>query len=125
MILARLGCRFLGSFKENLLQQDYDERCKKLFFHDTAEVDDMGQLPQKLLGVYRMWQSGDDLSRIPRRSFYRYRNQLKALGVDIAVKSNVRPFPEKVRVIQLGAAIPPDWYELPKPFVEVKNGTFG
>ena len=125
MILARLGCRYLASFKEEILFQDYDERCKALFFRDTLEVDEMTELPQKLLGVYRVWQAGDDLSRIPRRSFYRYRKQLKDIGVDIAVKSNIRPFPEKVRVIRLGAALPPDWYELAKPFVEVRNGTFG
>ncbi len=125
MILARLGCRFLGSFNENILFQDFEERSKALFLYDTLKIDDMTELPQKLLGIYRMWQSGDDLSRIPRRSFYRYRNQLRKYGVDIAVKSNVRPFPEKVRVIRLGVALPPDWYDLAKPFIEVKNGTFG
>ena len=44
-------------------------------------------------------------------------------GVDIAVKSNVKQFPQKTRVIKLGPVSPPDFYELPK-LEGLKNGTY-
>jgi hypothetical protein len=51
---------------------------------DAAALDG---LPPRLQSAYQLWLDGHDLRQMfPRRSFYRYRSQLLAHGVDIGVK---------------------------------------
>lgn len=123
-LLRRLGCRFLGGFDMLALVSDFKERAEVLSRH-SCESDDFSALPRQILGTLRMWQKGDDLSGLSRRTFYRHRKALLPYGVDIAVKSNVVSFKPATRVIRLGPVQVPDWYEPPSRFVEFKNGTFG
>lgn len=123
-LLRRLGCRFLGGFDMSALVSDFKNRSSVLS-RCSVDFDDLSLLPVKTLGVYRMWLSGDNLSRLSKSAFYRHRSALLPFGVDIAVKSNVVPFQPRVRVIRLGPVQAPEWYEPPSRFVEFKNGTFG
>ena len=74
--------------------------------------DVLESLPVRLKGVYALWRNGDDLrSTMSRPSFYRWRKQLLAYGVDISViqpstKSNVIPL---VRYLEAVPASIPDW----------------
>jgi II/X family phage/plasmid replication protein len=78
---------------------------------DTTALD---ALPARLKAVYQLWKEGHDLRELyPPRTFYRYRKELLAQGIDIAVKqarredpSNVIPL--KVVLVAKPATIP-DW----------------
>jgi len=122
MQLARLGCRFLGGFDMKQIEIDFETR-KEVLSRGSVELDDLSSLPKHILGTYRMWLAGDDISSLSRWTFNRHRKVLLLYGVDIAVKSNVSQFPQKTRVIKLGPVSAPEWYELPKLEV-LKNGTY-
>jgi II/X family phage/plasmid replication protein len=79
------------------------------------QVETLEGLSGRLQVVYQSWRDGHDLrSMLARRTFYRYRRELLAHGIDIAVKqertgvdlSNVVPL-RAVLVAQPVAA--PDW----------------
>jgi len=58
-------------------------------------------LPPRLVGVYQLFLEGHDLRAIyPRRTFYRYRQELMAHGIDIAVKQSKHE-PDTSNVIPL------------------------
>lgn len=106
--------QYLGAINMNVLHADFATR-KEVFTRANIDQDELTDLPPKLLGVYRMWLSGDDLaSKYQRRTFYRHRKALIPYGVDIAVRSNVRQFQPRTRVITLGPVTPPDFYQLPQ-----------
>lgn len=97
----------------NVLHADFSKR-KEVFTRANVNQDELTDLPPKLLGVYRMWASGDDLaSKLSRPTFYRHRAALLPFGVDISVRSNVRHFQPRVRVITLGPVTPPSFYQHP------------
>lgn len=122
--LHDMGCHYLGGFDMKQLEIEF-ERYAEVFTRASAEVEELAGLSKALLGTYRMWQAGDDVtSKLSRATFYRHRRELLPYGVDIAIKSNVVPLKTKTRVIQLGPVSPPDWYELPE--IERKRyGTHG
>lgn len=106
--------QYLGSIDMNVLHHDFAKR-KEVFTRANIDQDELTDLPCKLLGVYRMWASGDDLStKYSRPTFYRHRKALLPYGIDIAIRSNVRAFQPRTRVITLGPVVPPEWYELPQ-----------
>lgn len=107
--------QFLGSFDMKQLLLDFEER-KSVFTRNQCDVDQLSDLEPKLLAVYRMWQSGDDLTvKFKKSAFYKHRAKLLPYGIDIAIKSNVLRFEPKTRVITLEAVQPPEWYDLPHP----------
>lgn len=106
---------FLGSIDMRHLESDFLER-QQIFTQATCEIDELSDLEPKSLAIYRMWQAGDDLTtKFKKSAFYKHRSRLLPFGVDIAIKSNVLPFKQKIRVIKLGAAVMPDFYQLPSP----------
>lgn len=121
--LHDLRCHYLGGFDMRQLEIDFEDR-KAILTRNSAECDDFSLLPKPVLATLRMWQSGDDISKLSRATFYRHRKALLPYGVDIAVKSNVVRFQPKTRVIKLGPVSMPEWYELPK-IERKKNGTHG
>ncbi len=106
---------YLGGFDMPTLLKDYQTR-QSVFTRAKCDVEDLSSLGKTALGVYRMWQAGDDLTtKIKRSQFYKYRSELLPYGVDIAIKSNIVQFQPKTRVITLGPVAPPDFYKLPNP----------
>ena len=66
------------------------EYLSKLELGDIYMLKDdvLNSLPPKLRMVYQSWLNGDDLKVIlPRPTFYRYRKQMLAYGLDISTKS--------------------------------------
>jgi II/X family phage/plasmid replication protein len=57
----------------------------------TISHDNLIDLSPRLRLAYNSWLDGYDLKTIlPQKTFYRYRNQLKEFGIDIAVKQGNR-----------------------------------
>ena len=80
----------------------------------SVNVDSFEEIPGRLGEIAIAWRNGVDMKeRLPQRTFYRYRKQLKAYGIDISERCNVSRLPMRVEVIQLSEARRPDWYELP------------
>jgi hypothetical protein len=111
--LHAMGCNYLGGLDMENVGNQFVKKCE-VFSRASAVVDEVTDLPKHLLATYRMWAAGDDVvSKMGRASFFAHRKALLPYGVDIAIKSNVLPMKMKTRVIQLGLASPPDFYELP------------
>jgi II/X family phage/plasmid replication protein len=77
---------------------------------DTAKLEG---LPARLQLAYDAWLAGKDLrTLLPARTFYRYRSQLLAHGVDLAIVRDSAPASNVVplRVVLVGTpAQVPDW----------------
>lgn len=75
--------------------------------HELPSVA-LDSLPARLRGIYLNWKAGEDVRLLcSKRSFYRYRNELRALGVDIAVRqpkdiTNVVPLVQIIELRPLG-----------------------
>lgn len=121
--LHALGCNYLGGYDMKQLEIEFEKACE-VFTRASAEVEEITELPKHLLSTYRMWQAGDDIStKLKKSQFYLHRKALLPYGCDIAIKSNVVPLKTKTRVIRLGPASQPEWYELPAITRKLKNGT--
>lgn len=111
--LRDLNCYYLGDFHMAVIEVEFRKHTS-VFERATAEIDELANLDNKTLSVYRMWQAGDFIKhKLSKSVFYRRRALLLPYGIDIAIESNVKRFEPKTRVISLSAAVPPDWYSLP------------
>ncbi len=120
--LHAMGCNYLGGYDMKQLEIEFQKACE-VFTRASAEVEEITELPKHLLSTYRMWEAGDAVSeKLSRSSFFSHRKQLLPYGVDIAIKSNVTKLKTKTRVIRLGPASQPEWYELPA-IERKRNGT--
>jgi II/X family phage/plasmid replication protein len=91
MELKDRGLRLVADWSPAIGDEILDERLGKLELNDTIRMsdDDLSQLPRQLLLAYHAWRNGEDLRQMfCRTTFYRYRRELKAYGVDIV---NIRP----------------------------------
>lgn len=105
---------YLGGLDMRHLEKDFIQR-QEVFTRASCEADQLSTLNKESLGVYRMWQAGDDLTAKYKKSqFYKHRSTLLPFGIDIAVKSNVLNFQPRVRVIQLSPCTVPAFYQLPQ-----------
>lgn len=94
----------------------HSEYLKKIVFGGdmTATPKTIEGLPAKLVAVYHLWQEGHDLRGIyPKRSYYRYRNELLKHGFDISIKVKDRPDTSNViplvRYLEAVPAQVPEW----------------
>ena len=76
--------------------------------------DKLNDLKPAVKMAYFTWFSGQDLKQmLPPRTFYRYRTQLKALGIDIGIARDVDQKDANViplmRVLEAQPAGVPDW----------------
>lgn len=110
-LLKDLGCSYLGGFNMPVIEQNFVERCK-VFTRSAIEAEQLPPLSPKMLGVLEQWRSGVNIAGIySRATYFRYRAALLPHGFDIAVPSQVRNLPVRTRVITLGRATPPSFYE--------------
>jgi hypothetical protein len=106
---------YLGGLDMPSLEQDFLQR-QEVFTRANVDMDELSSLDKTTLGVYRMWQAGDDITtKLKKTQFYKHRSALLPFGVDIAIKSNVINFQPRVRVIKLSPAPMPAFYQLPQP----------
>jgi II/X family phage/plasmid replication protein len=117
MELQREGLHLLANWGDNSASELHARKLEGLTIADFAMLDvhTLEGLPPRLQLAYDAWKGGKDLRQLlPRRTFYRYRQQLLPLGVDIGVRQLVDT-PEQSNVIPLRLvlnaqpATVPDW----------------
>ena len=114
MHLKRLNLDKLSSWGDNTASEVHQKHLEQLSISDTTMLEpaSLEQLKPQLRAAYQLWKDGHDLrGMFSRPTFYRYRTQLLALGVDISVRqdreeSNVVP----IGVVLVGKPVGiPDW----------------
>jgi II/X family phage/plasmid replication protein len=117
MHLKKLGLASLERWSENTASEVHQMHLSTLEISDSTMIDTtaLDALPARLKAVYQLWKEGHDLRELyPPRTFYRYRKELLAQGIDIAVKQARREeafpnvIPLKVVLVAKSATIP-DW----------------
>lgn len=112
--LSQNGMQSVGFWEGDMSNVVYDERFAGVLSQMQVNVDQFEEIPGRLGEIAIAWRNGVDMkARLKRDTFYRYRKQLKAYGIDISERCNVSRLPLRVEVIQLSEARRPDWYELP------------
>ena len=105
----------LANWKPNTAAALYAEFLGKLNVPDNIELDPpaVEALKPRLRLAYDSWMRGTDLRvALPRKTFYRYRNELLEHGIDILTvrpaqpKSNVLPL---IRILEARPASVPEW----------------
>jgi len=114
MELERVGLATMSDWTGTTPSQVHSASMAKLEISEAAMLksDVLDGLSPRLQLAYQAWLEGHDLRTIlPARTFYRYRKQLLAHGVDVALvrprdRSNVIP----LRVVLHGRPVSvPDW----------------
>lgn len=112
--LKRRGLHLASKWSQNTPSEIHQEFLKGLEMTDNYIIPerDLPNLPARLQAAYIAWKDGHDLRAIyPKVTFYRYRKQLLAYGIDIANQqsresSNVVPL---IRVLEAKPVGVPDW----------------
>lgn len=118
MHLKRLGIHTLDRWNDNTASEVHQKYLQQLQIAEATMIDttNLQGLPGRLKAAYQLWKDGHDLRETyPRPTFYRYRKELLAHGIDISVKqerayqdihSNVVPL--RVVLVAKPAQVP-DW----------------
>jgi II/X family phage/plasmid replication protein len=104
MHLKKLGLASLEGWNENTANEVHQNHLSTLEISDATMIDtnDLEALPGRLKAAYQLWKEGHDLREMyPRRTFYNYRKELLAHGIDIAVKQARREEPSNVIPLKL------------------------
>lgn len=116
MELEARGLRWGQSWTEETAMEQLRLHLESVEMGELTELpsDVLAELPGRLVSVYRAWQHGDDLRALYcRPTFYKYRRELLAHGIDIAARcrdaaepNNVLPFRRVLEGRWVGV---PDW----------------
>lgn len=115
MELKQRGLDVLANWQENTAAELYGEFVARLNVPDNIELAPpvIETLKPRLRLAYNAWLHGEDLrAALPRKTFYRYRKELMAHGVDLLTlrpaeaKSNVL---QLVRILEARPVSVPDW----------------
>lgn len=116
MELKSVGLDSLMAWSENTPKTLYSHYLEGLQISENAvlNAETLSGLAPRAQLAYNSWREGHDLRQmLPRKTFYRYRKELLALGVDIAV---VQPRRQKTTnvvplriVLQAVPVSVPDW----------------
>lgn len=116
MELKKRNLHFAAAWMQNVSQEQHGATMEKLHIAAAFMLDPdvIASLPARLQTTYQLWKDGHDLrAMLSRATFYRYRAELAAHGVDIAVQqprnraeSNVVPLP---LILHGYPAQVPDW----------------
>lgn len=80
----------------------------------TVELSAVADLPSASRGVYHAYVAGENVrAGMSKTSFYRHRNIILMLGVDIARPLNVRALNIKPKVVEVRESVSPQGYYLP------------
>lgn len=112
--LTRRGLDLAGNWDDTTGEVLHRELLSKLEFSEAVTIQPtvLEDLPGSLRGAYALWQEGHDLRKVyAPRTFYRYRSQLLAHGIDISIQQQGRPdnVVPLVRVLEAVPASIPEW----------------
>jgi hypothetical protein len=109
--LAQNGLNYVGAWESDMGKVIFGKFSAPLKACDVT-VDAFEDIPGRLGELAIAWRNGVDLrARLPRNTFYRYRKQLKAYGVDISERCDVSRLPMRFETVSLFEAVPPAWYD--------------
>lgn len=114
--LSRLGLDLSGNWDDTVAKVLHQSLLSKLEFSESVTISpsNLDSLSGALRGAYALWQEGHDLRKVySRPTFYRYRSQLLAHGIDISIQQKGRPdnVVPLVRILEAVPASVPDWAE--------------
>ncbi|PID62207.1 MAG: hypothetical protein CSB44_03680 [Gammaproteobacteria bacterium] len=109
--LTQTGLRYWARCTDESVESEYRKREEGLMTR-CENFEDVRALPVRLQNVFHAYMRGENIAEqgMSRATFYRYRQQLLAVGVDIAKELNVTALRVRPRVIELTAAEPPSFY---------------
>jgi len=113
MQLKDLGLNLACNFGDSTVQEIIYRLLNGLNMSEqhTLTAANLDGLPPRLIGVYHNWLDGHDIKKMfPKRTFYRYRNEMLKHGIDIAIKQGNRTEPAP-NVIQFKRVLTPVWAE--------------
>jgi II/X family phage/plasmid replication protein len=111
--LRRSGLHLVANWGDNTAAEVHREHLELLQIAEAVMIEPstLEGLPGTLQLVYQSWTAGHDLRQIlPRRTFYKRRQQLLAHGIDIGVK---QPPPEESNVVALRVVLLGKPFEVP------------
>lgn len=114
MELKERGLHHASAWNQTTPAKLFDELLAKMEIPEMIELTEhaLQELPPRLRLVHSSWKRGDDLRvTLPRATFYRYRKEMLAHGIDIGVRqsaqmSNVVPL---VQIIRCTPVDVPSW----------------
>lgn len=112
--LKRRGLHLAANWGDNTVLVNHQDILQGLEMNDAHTLPnfELPDLPPRLQAAYIAWKEGYDLrTMFPHNTFYRYRRQMLAHGIDIALvqpkeKSNVVPLIRVLEALPVGI---PDW----------------
>lgn len=113
--LRERGLDRLENWGDGTAREVHDEMVGRLELADrvTLPGDVVESMQPRLRLAYEAWRRGDDLRAIlPKMTFYRYRAQLLAHGIDIAIRQEQDPPSNVVPLVRILEARPvgvPEW----------------
>lgn len=111
--LREKGLTYLGAWDMGTVHRIFEERTEILqrVKIDADEFDIM-DVPLRYRMTASAWLAGQDVSHLfnNRMTLYRHAKALRAFGLDITEKRNIKSFPVRVRTINLVPLSPPEFY---------------
>jgi len=110
-LLRQNGIGWLGTISEDGLTEIFTAHREAAMRQDieTMDIKELSKAAQK---TYAMYLAGmDHRSIMSPATWYRHRNEILKVGVDIAVDTGVTGDVQPTRVIRLTDVKPPSWYE--------------
>lgn len=126
--LKRLGLELAGNWSYDRVEQVHKAAVMKLNVSESIDLDDrqISELPPRLVGVYRLWEAGNDLKKsFPRATYYRYKKELLKYGIDISQhrKKRINNVVPLIRYIEAKPVGIPDWAKGTSAYFEPRQKT--
>lgn len=99
---------WLGSVDQQLLNRVFLDRTQ-FRRAEMSKIESIEHLPSAVQGTYALWKLGMPCTK-SKATFYRHRQALLALGVDISIPNNVSTLPLKIKTIEIAMLEAPEWY---------------
>lgn len=115
--LTQLGINHWTNCNNESMNIHYEKAQKKVMGSCTSYVD-LEDLSARAQDLYYSYLAGVNLQERHNWStatFYRYRKELKAVGIDICRPVDVEAHKVRPRLIELTPAVQPEFYKLPEP----------
>lgn len=107
-----------GFWRFSLWDDEMETKVYALFedvIKASGHVDEYLEIPGRAGELAVAWRDGADLrTRLSQATFYRYRKQLLAFGIDITIPAEISRIKTRVEIIRLQPCAAPDWYDLPR-----------
>lgn len=115
MELEKRGLRHAKAWEWDTPMQELQKAVEGIEMSEKTQLPSevLSTMSGKLVAVYEAWRAGHDVRGLYcRRTFYRYRSELLAVGIDISTPCPDAPEPSNV--VPLGRVLEPVWAGIPQ-----------